>query len=192
MGKVADQISDMTMLFRDHIRTSTWPRNKNWWNLWEENFHFLITSKQQTTHANMISWSVIRTGKIPLHQLVNLAKMILDWRRVTVFMVNGEGPTKLWLICMKVRKEGDTICWCKIENMRLKFLNPSDKPKWMTGNPAMHHRQKAVLKLECMAITKMLAQFHPTMDPALKKLGFENGLGLSVRGSLKLTSRVYA
>ncbi len=62
--------------------------------------------------------------------------------------------------------------------MRLKFLNPSDKPKWMTGNPAMHRRQKAVLKSECMVITKILAQFHPTMDPALKKLGFENGLGL--------------
>ncbi len=48
----------------------------------------------------------------------------------------------------------------------------------MTGNPAMHRRQKAVLKSECMVITKILAQFHPTMDPALKKLGFENGLGL--------------
>jgi hypothetical protein len=39
-----------------------------------------------------------------------------------------------------------------------------------------------------MIITKFLAQFHPAMDPALKKLGFENGLGLSVRGSPKLTS----
>jgi len=58
----------------------------------------------------------------------------------------------------------------------------------MTGNPAMHRRQKAVLKSECMTITKFLAQFHPTMDPALKKLGFENALGLSVRGNPKLTS----